>query len=328
MTIRPERSANPSIKELLEALSAEERNEAAAARQPSAHGMRPHSHAPTAPAHGSRGRPGNGAYAFARPDSMGTEAIIPAADFEFEQGGGASRSSFGIAAPHAQVPRHAAAPSPSPFLSTGAQEADWQANARARPTPPSSRMRIDHGQTQHQPAARRRLTALARHTLTAAGAIAIVLPSALYLASPMLDRVQQASTVATPAAVIAQRGVAVSAIEPPKATISANPPSATLGAPAGASLSAGRTQALLERGKVLSAARDITAARLFFVRAAEAGSTEGALAAARTYDPAELTSQGILGVQGDVALARKYYEMAAAGGAPGAQERLDRLKQP
>jgi hypothetical protein len=75
----------------------------------------------------------------------------------------------------------------------------------------------------------------------------------------------------------------------------------------------------LERGNVYSA-------RMFFVRAAEAGLAQGALSAGGTYDPAELAKLKILGLTPDVAAARKWYEKARELGADEAPERLRRLE--
>jgi len=72
---------------------------------------------------------------------------------------------------------------------------------------------------------------------------------------------------------------------------------------------------------------NISAARMFFQRAAEAGLASGALKMAATYDPAELDRLGIK-VQGaipDRGEARKWYERARALGAPEADDRLTRI---
>ena len=66
-------------------------------------------------------------------------------------------------------------------------------------------------------------------------------------------------------------------------------------------------------------------ARPFFQRAAEAGLARGALLLAATYDPYELASKRVLGVQPNAAVARKWYERARALGAPEAEDRLARL---
>lgn len=70
---------------------------------------------------------------------------------------------------------------------------------------------------------------------------------------------------------------------------------------------------------------NIHAARKFFERAAEAGSAPSALALARTYDPDELATRKVIGLQADIVEARKWYERANELGAAEAPERLRRL---
>jgi hypothetical protein len=74
----------------------------------------------------------------------------------------------------------------------------------------------------------------------------------------------------------------------------------------------------LERG-------NIGAARRFFERAVEAGTAQSAVALAGTYDPDELGKIKVVGLQPDIATARKWYEKARELGAPEAAERLRRL---
>jgi hypothetical protein len=77
-------------------------------------------------------------------------------------------------------------------------------------------------------------------------------------------------------------------------------------------------QELLERG-------NIQPARLFFMRGAEAGLAESALALGGTYDPDELAKIKVLGLQPDPESARKWYEKAQELGSPEAADRLRRL---
>jgi len=82
----------------------------------------------------------------------------------------------------------------------------------------------------------------------------------------------------------------------------------------------------MERGDSSFAAGNVTVARLFYQRGAELGWGPAALALAGTYDPNELENHTVVGgVQGDPALARKWYERARELGAPEAAERLQRL---
>jgi len=82
---------------------------------------------------------------------------------------------------------------------------------------------------------------------------------------------------------------------------------------------------LIARG--LSALEDgtVAVARQFFLRAAEAKLARGALLLAATYDPQELERLGVLGVQPNLDLARKWYDRARLLGAPEAEDRLARL---
>jgi TPR repeat protein len=82
---------------------------------------------------------------------------------------------------------------------------------------------------------------------------------------------------------------------------------------------------MVARGQRDLADGSIASARQFFLRAATSGLARGALMLASTYDPSELVQLGALGVQPDVALARKWYEHARDLGAPEAEERLARL---
>jgi hypothetical protein len=74
----------------------------------------------------------------------------------------------------------------------------------------------------------------------------------------------------------------------------------------------------LERG-------NIHAARKFFEHATAAGLAQSAVALAATYDPDELAKIKIVGLQPDIAMARKWYEKARELGASEAGERLRRL---
>jgi hypothetical protein len=86
-----------------------------------------------------------------------------------------------------------------------------------------------------------------------------------------------------------------------------------------------RAVAFLERGRTQVERGNISAARLFYRRAADAGLAQGALALAATYDPNELARLRVAGVQPDLALAREWYEKARELGASEAEERLRRL---
>ncbi len=73
--------------------------------------------------------------------------------------------------------------------------------------------------------------------------------------------------------------------------------------------------AQMERGNGLVARGDYATARLFFRKAAELGHAPGAIALAKTFDPAELRRLGVVGFTGDEAEANKWYARAKELGA-------------
>jgi hypothetical protein len=86
--------------------------------------------------------------------------------------------------------------------------------------------------------------------------------------------------------------------------------------------------AKMKIGAELMANGDVAAARMMFERAAEAGEAAGAFALAETYDPVVLRRLRLRGgIAADVALARRWYEMARDLGSPAAPERIVRLTQ-
>lgn len=86
---------------------------------------------------------------------------------------------------------------------------------------------------------------------------------------------------------------------------------------------------LLEKGKDSFRLGNIQHARQFYLRAAEKGLAEAAMALAETYDPAELSRmKGVVGVLPDQALARKWYEEAKQLGSPEAAARISGLGRP
>jgi hypothetical protein len=98
--------------------------------------------------------------------------------------------------------------------------------------------------------------------------------------------------------------------------------------PQGPQLSAAdrdRAIKLLERGNQLMATKDVSAAQHFYVRAAELGLAEAALALAKRYDPDELARLGAIGMQADPEAARKWYEKARELGSPDADGYLRRI---
>ncbi len=86
--------------------------------------------------------------------------------------------------------------------------------------------------------------------------------------------------------------------------------------------------AKMKIGAELMANGDVTAARMMFERAAEAGDAAAAFALAETYDPAVLRRLRLRGgIAPDVALARRWYEKARDLGSIAAPERIVRLTQ-
>jgi len=82
---------------------------------------------------------------------------------------------------------------------------------------------------------------------------------------------------------------------------------------------------LLKVGEELFANRDVAAARLMLLRAAEAADARAALALAKTYDPLALGDLGLRGAFADPAMARMWYEKAREFGSTDAQRRLHML---
>jgi hypothetical protein len=75
-------------------------------------------------------------------------------------------------------------------------------------------------------------------------------------------------------------------------------------------LTAEEMSALLARGDALLSAGDVTAARLFYERTADAGNGVGAIRLGATFDPAFLNRVRLRGVRGDVNAASYWYHRA------------------
>lgn len=82
---------------------------------------------------------------------------------------------------------------------------------------------------------------------------------------------------------------------------------------------------LIARGERDMQDGNVSLARQFFLRAAEAGLARGALLLGATYDQRELARQNVRSVQPNPALARKWYERARELGDTQAEERLTSL---
>ncbi|RTL65615.1 MAG: hypothetical protein EKK41_19890 [Hyphomicrobiales bacterium] len=86
-----------------------------------------------------------------------------------------------------------------------------------------------------------------------------------------------------------------------------------------------RATRLLKRGQDHLKDANVSEARLFFEKAADAGLAEAALALGGTYEAAELERLNIRGAYADDGEARRWYERAAQLGAAEARQRLQRL---
>jgi hypothetical protein len=109
---------------------------------------------------------------------------------------------------------------------------------------------------------------------------------------------------------------------------SARPISPSASRPPASADDASEIAAKMKIGTELMASGDITAARMMFERAAEAGEAAAAFALAETYDPVVLRRLRLRGgIAPDVALARRWYEKARDLGSITAPERIVRLTQ-
>jgi len=108
--------------------------------------------------------------------------------------------------------------------------------------------------------------------------------------------------------------------DPPSSTAI---PAATAAPP---SLPAVEVAELLARGDGYLGKGDVTSARLFYERAADAGSGQGAMRLGATFDPNFLGRAGLVGTRGDQARADMWYhrarglDTAAAAGEPNRRE--------
>jgi hypothetical protein len=105
----------------------------------------------------------------------------------------------------------------------------------------------------------------------------------------------------------------------PKRPVDAGPPgliaklqidSGTVNATAVRPLDQQQAASLMERGRELLKSGDVALAQLAFRRVAEAGNADAALALATTYDPRCLAERKLVGIVGDEAKARVWYQRA------------------
>jgi len=86
-----------------------------------------------------------------------------------------------------------------------------------------------------------------------------------------------------------------------------------------------RAQRLMKKGDAQLDEGNVSAARLFYERAAEAGLAQAAMALAATFDSAEFARLKLRGIDADPKEARRWYERARQLGAADADERLRRI---
>ena len=110
--------------------------------------------------------------------------------------------------------------------------------------------------------------------------------------------------------------------------VPAAPPTATAAPEPRRSISLSQDEIafLLKRGQALLAAGDIASARLILTRIADTGSADAAFTLAGTFDASVLASLHIVGVQGDLEMARAWYSRAAELGSLQANKRLQALR--
>jgi TPR repeat protein len=115
---------------------------------------------------------------------------------------------------------------------------------------------------------------------------------------------------------------------PPAAAPQSSPPPEPPTPPPEPAMNAQEIDLLLNQGKQFIAVGDLVTARIVLQRAADAGVAPAALALGETYDPAVLAQQGVRGLNGDVAQARRWYVRAQALGSAEAARRLAAMAPP
>ena len=97
-------------------------------------------------------------------------------------------------------------------------------------------------------------------------------------------------------------------------------------APAARRMDPDELAGLLKRARSLLAVGDIPAARLLLERAADAQDAEAALMLGTTYDPLVIGNQDMRSIAPDPAMARQWYQKAAALGSADARRRLSQIQ--
>jgi TPR repeat protein len=91
-------------------------------------------------------------------------------------------------------------------------------------------------------------------------------------------------------------------------------------------MSSAEEASLVARAESLIRQYNFVGARLLLAHAVEKGSARAAFAMAKTYDWRTLRFLRAYGVRGDAAMAREFYQLAAAAGIEEAQERVEALQ--
>ena len=155
----------------------------------------------------------------------------------------------------------------------------------------------------------------------AAAATASGKPMDAFASIPSRDEVTAAyqSALKNQTAAPATKGSQVAAVAP---TAQAPQPVA----PGARRLDPDEVAGLLKRAKSLLAVGDIASARLLLERAADAQEAEAALMLGTTYDPLIVGNQDMRSIMADPAMARQWYQKAAALGSNDARRRLSELR--
>ena len=132
-----------------------------------------------------------------------------------------------------------------------------------------------------------------------------------------LAETRATAAAAQPLAPALKPSIAAAASTPQPATATASQ-----AAPATANDVSARWSVL---GLVALAKGDLSSARLYLTRAAEAGDPRALVALADTYDPAILAKLGVVVAPGDAQRAKDYLIKAAAAGVAAAKDRMAAL---
>jgi hypothetical protein len=144
-------------------------------------------------------------------------------------------------------------------------------------------------------------------------------------AQPEMPRVEvprvEASGAETPRGEAAKAEIVTG---PPATAVAEDEPSSPR-VPATRAAGSQDVRLLLDQGKQFFDVGDLIAARILFLRAANAGDAAAAVAMGATYDPVVLADRGVRGVAADLDKARGWYERAREMGSPEGPRRLEML---